>query len=227
MIKISKKHSEAAQQLKGAGKMPWAIVDDKGRVLDIQPSRARADEAASGHFVVKFDELDKIKLPSAPRSGPPAKKSARARQEDVEMDEDDDLEDEDEEEDEEEAPSPPRRASAKKAAARKAALDKLSEEEREALLDEIVSRPAEPVHRAQPRMSTTARRPTRAPAPEGTVSKRRQAEDMYIESDDKSRRAMIQMFKDRLGMSPAMASTYFYNIKKAVAEREDDEGEEQ
>ena len=39
------------------------------------------------------------------------------------------------------------------------------------------------------------------------------ARKLYAEATDKSRGAMIKVFQDKLGMSKAAASTYFYNIK--------------
>ena len=45
------------------------------------------------------------------------------------------------------------------------------------------------------------------------VSKADQAREMYQQSTDQSRAAMIALFMDKLGMSKAMASTYFYSCK--------------
>ena len=44
-------------------------------------------------------------------------------------------------------------------------------------------------------------------------SKADKARVMYTESEDKSRATMIAMFMEKLGMSKAMASTYFYSCK--------------
>ena len=39
------------------------------------------------------------------------------------------------------------------------------------------------------------------------------ARAMYVAAEDKSRAAMIALFQEKLGMSKAAASTYFYNVK--------------
>jgi hypothetical protein len=44
-------------------------------------------------------------------------------------------------------------------------------------------------------------------------SKADQARAMYLAAEDKSRAAMIALFQEKLGMSKAAASTYFYNVK--------------
>jgi hypothetical protein len=44
-------------------------------------------------------------------------------------------------------------------------------------------------------------------------SKADQARAMFLAAEDKSRGAMIALFQEKLGMSKAAASTYFYNVK--------------
>lgn len=44
-------------------------------------------------------------------------------------------------------------------------------------------------------------------------SKADQARAMYLAAEDKSRAAMIVLFQEKLGMSKAAASTYYYNVK--------------
>lgn len=39
------------------------------------------------------------------------------------------------------------------------------------------------------------------------------ARKLYAEAEDKSRAAMIALFQEKLGMSKAAASTYYYNVK--------------
>lgn len=51
------------------------------------------------------------------------------------------------------------------------------------------------------------------PVKEKKASKVDLARELYEQSEDKSRAAMIAIFMDKLGMSKAAASTYFYNIK--------------
>lgn len=45
-------------------------------------------------------------------------------------------------------------------------------------------------------------------------SKVERARELYEAATDKSRKAIIALFGDKLNMSAAMASTYYYNIKK-------------
>lgn len=49
---------------------------------------------------------------------------------------------------------------------------------------------------------------------EKKVSKMDQARDLYAEATDKSRKAMIAVFMDKIGLSTAAASTYYYSCKK-------------
>lgn len=51
------------------------------------------------------------------------------------------------------------------------------------------------------------------PTKEKKVSKVDQARDLYNAAADKSRGAVIAIFMEKLGMSKAAASTYYYNIK--------------
>ena len=46
-----------------------------------------------------------------------------------------------------------------------------------------------------------------------TESKADKARELYASAKDKSRAAMIALFQEKLGMSKAAASTYFYNVK--------------
>lgn len=48
---------------------------------------------------------------------------------------------------------------------------------------------------------------------EKKVSKVDQARELYEAAEDKSRGAVIAVFMEKLGMSKAAASTYYYNIK--------------
>lgn len=50
----------------------------------------------------------------------------------------------------------------------------------------------------------------KAPKAESKVD---QARAMYMSAENKSRSAMIALFQEKLGMSKAAASTYFYNVK--------------
>lgn len=60
-----------------------------------------------------------------------------------------------------------------------------------------------------------AKQPKAAKAPKATkVSKVDQARELFAKATDQSRGAMIAIFMDKLGMSKAAASTYYYNIKK-------------
>lgn len=45
------------------------------------------------------------------------------------------------------------------------------------------------------------------------ASKADQARELYAKAKDKSRAAMIAVFQEKLGMSKAAASTYYYNVK--------------
>lgn len=51
------------------------------------------------------------------------------------------------------------------------------------------------------------------PAKEKKASKVDQARELYNAAADKSRGAVIAIFQEKLGMSKAAASTYYYNIK--------------
>lgn len=51
---------------------------------------------------------------------------------------------------------------------------------------------------------------------EKKISKRQLAIDILNESQDKTRGAIIKLYAEKLGMSSAMASTYYYTAKEAV-----------
>lgn len=57
--------------------------------------------------------------------------------------------------------------------------------------------------------------PTAAPiAKAKSHSKLDQARELFHSSTDKSRKAIIQLFVDKIGLSPAAASTYYYSAQK-------------
>lgn len=51
------------------------------------------------------------------------------------------------------------------------------------------------------------------PQKEKAVTKMSRAHEMYAAAEDKSRKAMIALFVDELGLSKVAASTYYYNCK--------------
>lgn len=51
---------------------------------------------------------------------------------------------------------------------------------------------------------------------EKKTSKRQMAVDILIASEDKSRGAIIKLYAEKLGMSSAMASTYYYTAKELI-----------
>ena len=53
------------------------------------------------------------------------------------------------------------------------------------------------------------------PAKERGESKADRAKKLYAELEDKTRKNVIAQFIEQIGLTPAAASTYFYNIKKA------------
>lgn len=53
----------------------------------------------------------------------------------------------------------------------------------------------------------------KAEKPAKKASKVDQARELYLNAKDQSRAAMIAVFQEKLGMSKAMASTYFYSCK--------------
>lgn len=61
-------------------------------------------------------------------------------------------------------------------------------------------------------VKTKVAKPKAEKAPKAE-SKADQARAMYLAAEDKSRAAMIALFQEKLGMSKAAASTYFYNVK--------------
>lgn len=61
-------------------------------------------------------------------------------------------------------------------------------------------------------VKTKVAKPKAEKAPK-TESKADQARAMFMAAEDKSRAAMIALFQEKLGMSKAAASTYFYNVK--------------
>jgi len=76
-------------------------------------------------------------------------------------------------------------------------------------------KPAKEPKAKTPKAEKPAKEPKAKKEPAGD-SKAARAEKMYIESTDKSRKTMISMFIQVLGMSNAGASTYYQNIKKKV-----------
>ena len=53
------------------------------------------------------------------------------------------------------------------------------------------------------------------PAKERGESKADRAKKLYAELEDKTRKNVIAQFVEQIGLTPAAASTYYYNIKKA------------
>lgn len=53
------------------------------------------------------------------------------------------------------------------------------------------------------------------PAKEKSESKMDKAKVLYAELEDKTRKNVIAQFVEQIGLTPAAASTYYYNIKKA------------
>lgn len=51
------------------------------------------------------------------------------------------------------------------------------------------------------------------PQKEKPVTKMSLAQDLYAKAEDKSRKAMIELFMSELGLSKVAASTYYYNVK--------------
>lgn len=83
-------------------------------------------------------------------------------------------------------------------------------------LDQFKSKPHQLII-LQPKSSdiVTPKRPTITPiAKVKTHSKLDQARELFHSSTDKSRKAIIQLFIDKIGLSPAAASTYFYSAQK-------------
>lgn len=53
------------------------------------------------------------------------------------------------------------------------------------------------------------------PAKEKAESKADRAKALYATLEDKTRKNVIAQFVEQIGLTPAAASTYYYNIKKA------------
>lgn len=67
---------------------------------------------------------------------------------------------------------------------------------------------------AKPKVAKVAK-PKVAKAPKAKkASKMDQARELYAKASDKSRKAMIELFGKKLGLSAAAASTYFYTVKQ-------------
>lgn len=67
---------------------------------------------------------------------------------------------------------------------------------------------------AKPKVAAKVAKPKAEKAPKAKkASKMDQARELYAKASDKSRKAMIELFGKKLGLSPAAASTYFYTVK--------------
>ena len=62
-------------------------------------------------------------------------------------------------------------------------------------------------------VKTKQSKPAKDPA-EKKASKMDAARELFVNAEDKSRKTIIDRFVSELGMSKAMASTYFYAVKK-------------
>lgn len=51
---------------------------------------------------------------------------------------------------------------------------------------------------------------------EKKITKRQMALELLANAEDKTRGAMVKLFGEKLGMSTAMASTYYYTMKSIV-----------
>lgn len=68
---------------------------------------------------------------------------------------------------------------------------------------------------AKPKVAAKVAKPKAEKAPKAKkASKMDQARELYAKASDKSRKAMIELFGKKLGLSPAAASTYFYTVKQ-------------
>jgi hypothetical protein len=70
--------------------------------------------------------------------------------------------------------------------------------------------PVQPSALAAVKKAVAKQKPAKAPK----NTKMARARELYENSTDKSRSAMIEVFNKELGLSKAAASTYFYTVKK-------------